>query len=31
LLGHSWLSSTQIYTRIADSAVARAFRRFHPR
>jgi site-specific recombinase XerD len=31
LLGHSWLSSTQIYTRIADKAVARAFRRFHPR
>jgi site-specific recombinase XerD len=31
LLGHSWLTSTQIYTRITNKAVARAFRRFHPR
>jgi site-specific recombinase XerD len=31
LLGHSWLSSTQVYTRLADKGVARAFRRFHPR
>jgi site-specific recombinase XerD len=31
LLGHAWLTSTQMYTRITDKAVARAFRRFHPR
>jgi site-specific recombinase XerD len=31
LLGHSYLTSTQIYTRISNVAVRRAFRRFHPR
>ncbi len=31
LLGHAYLTSTQVYTRISNSAVASAFRRFHPR
>ena len=31
LLGHSYLSSTQVYTRVSNNAVAAAFRRFHPR
>jgi site-specific recombinase XerD len=31
LLGHSYLSSTQVYTRVSNNAVALAFRRFHPR
>jgi site-specific recombinase XerD len=31
LLGHTYLTSTQIYARISNSAVRRAFRRFHPR
>ena len=31
LLGHTFLTSTQIYTRISNQAVRRAFLRFHPR
>ncbi len=31
LMGHSYLSSTQVYTRISNKAVKTAFRRFHPR
>jgi site-specific recombinase XerD len=31
LLGHSCLSSTQIYLRISNRQVARQFKRFHPR
>jgi site-specific recombinase XerD len=31
LPGHSYLSSTQVYTRISNNAVASAFRKFHPR
>jgi integrase/recombinase XerC len=31
LLGHSYLSSTQVYTRISNRAVAATFRKFHPR
>ena len=31
LMGHSYLTSTQIYTRISNNAVASAFRKFHPR
>jgi site-specific recombinase XerD len=31
LLGHSYLSSTQVYTRVTNNAVASAFRKFHPR
>jgi integrase/recombinase XerD len=31
LLGHSYLSSTQIYTRVSNKVVASAFRKFHPR
>ena len=31
LLGHSYLSSTQVYTRISNNAVASTFKRFHPR
>ena len=31
LLGHTYLTSTQIYTHISNKAVRRAFRRFHPR
>ncbi len=31
LLGHSYLSSTQVYTRISNNAVASTFRRCHPR
>jgi site-specific recombinase XerD len=31
LLGHTYLTSTQIYTRISNRAVQKAFRRFHPR
>ena len=31
LLGHTYLTSTQIYTHISNKAVKRAFRRFHPR
>jgi integrase/recombinase XerC len=31
LLGHSYLSSTQIYTRITNNAVRATFRKFHPR
>jgi len=31
LLGHSYLSSTQVYTRVSNNAVAFAYRRFHPR
>jgi integrase/recombinase XerD len=31
LLGHSYLTSTQVYTRISNRAIRTAFRRFHPR
>jgi site-specific recombinase XerD len=31
ILGHSCLSSTQIYVRLANNEVARTFRRVHPR
>ena len=31
LLGHSYLSSTQIYTRISNNAVKSTFHKFHPR
>jgi site-specific recombinase XerD len=31
LLGHTYLTSTQVYTRISNKAVQSAFRRFHPR
>ena len=31
LLGHTYLTSTQIYTHIGNRAVRKAFRRFHPR
>jgi integrase/recombinase XerC len=31
LLGHSFLTSTQVYTRISNNAVASTFRRCHPR
>jgi site-specific recombinase XerD len=31
LLGHSYLTSTQIYARISNNDVKTAFRRFHPR
>jgi site-specific recombinase XerD len=31
LLGHTYLTSTQVYTRIGNKAVRSAFRRFHPR
>jgi len=31
LLGHTYLTSTQVYTRISNKAVKSAFRRFHPR
>jgi site-specific recombinase XerD len=31
LLGHSYLTSTQIYVRISNSTVAHAYRRLHPR
>lgn len=31
LLGHSYLSSTQVYTRVSNNAIVSAFRRFHPR
>jgi site-specific recombinase XerD len=31
LLGHTYLTSTQVYTRISNKAVRTAFRRFHPR
>lgn len=31
LLGHAYLTSTQVYTRISNNAVRSAFRRFHPR
>jgi site-specific recombinase XerD len=31
LLGHSYLTSTQVYTRISNNAVAFTFRKFHPR
>lgn len=31
LLGHTYLTSTQVYTRISNNAVRSAFRRFHPR
>ena len=31
LLGHTYLTSTQIYTRISNKAVRSAFNRFHPR
>jgi integrase/recombinase XerD len=31
LLGHTYLTSTQVYTRISNNAVAAAFRKFHPR
>lgn len=31
LLGHSYLSSTQVYTRISNNAVRATVRRFHPR
>jgi site-specific recombinase XerD len=31
LLGHVYLTSTQVYTRISNKAVRSTFRRFHPR
>ncbi|MGB6811442.1 MAG: tyrosine-type recombinase/integrase [Candidatus Sulfotelmatobacter sp.] len=31
LLGHSYLTSTQVYTRISNNSVSATFRRFHPR
>jgi integrase/recombinase XerC len=31
LLGHTYLTSTQVYTRVSNKMVATAFRRFHPR
>ena len=31
LLGHAYLTSTQVYTRISNNAVRSAFERFHPR
>ena len=31
LLGHKWLTSTQIYTRVCDADVAAAFKNCHPR
>jgi site-specific recombinase XerD len=31
LLGHSYLTSTQVYTRISNNAVASTFKKFHPR
>jgi site-specific recombinase XerD len=31
LLGHSFLTSTQVYTRISNNAIASSFRKFHPR
>jgi site-specific recombinase XerD len=31
LLGHSYLTSTQIYTRISNNRVRATFHRFHPR
>jgi site-specific recombinase XerD len=31
LLGHEYLTSTQVYTRISSKAVRSTFRRFHPR
>jgi integrase/recombinase XerC len=31
LLGHTYLTSTQVYTKISNNAVRATFRRFHPR
>ena len=31
LLGHTYLTSTQIYTRISNKAVRSTFHQFHPR
>jgi site-specific recombinase XerD len=31
IMGHTYLTSTQIYTRITNKAVASMFKRFHPR
>ncbi len=31
LLGHSYLTSTQVYTRISNNAIASTFKKFHPR
>jgi site-specific recombinase XerD len=31
LLGHTYLTSTQIYTRISNKAIRQTFRKFHPR
>jgi site-specific recombinase XerD len=31
LLGHAYLSSTQVYTRISNNTVASTFKKFHPR
>jgi integrase len=31
LLGHTYLTSTQVYTRISNKAVRSAFKKFHPR
>ena|SRR5277367_4891219 len=31
LLGHSYLTSTQVYTQISNNAIASTFRKFHPR
>jgi integrase/recombinase XerD len=31
LLGHAYLTSTQVYTRVSNNAVAATFRRCHPR
>jgi site-specific recombinase XerD len=31
LLGHAWISATQIYTRLTDRWLAAEYRRFHPR
>jgi integrase/recombinase XerC len=31
LLGHTWLTSTQVYTRVSNKRAQADFKRFHPR